>query len=58
MEKYGVHTERDQKACRICGRDVVTEGAVLRCPVHGSEPYEKTSTTGVEPVGTGEDQGK
>lgn len=49
MEKYGVDTRRDgdekeaadDKKCPSCGAVVETHGDVKKCPVHGSEPFEK-----------------
>lgn len=48
MEKYGVDTKNneekraaDDKKCPECGADVELFGIVKKCPVHGSEPFEK-----------------
>lgn len=50
MEKFGVdenvdQTELEKQAnagCPECGRkDLQKHGAVLMCPVHGSEPFER-----------------
>lgn len=54
MEKYGVETPKRADTCPRCGAPLERHGAVLLCPTHGSEPFEKTSTTGVESVGTGD----
>lgn len=48
MEKYGVHTPKpDGKTagtvpttCPVCGKTVIIDGAVVRCPTHGSAPFE------------------
>lgn len=51
MEKYGVdesvedQEDLEKKAadgCPECGREVQRHGGLLMCPVHGSEPFEKT----------------
>lgn len=54
MEKYGVETSQGAPRCPRCGAPAERHGAVFLCPTHGSEPFEKTSTHGVESVGTGE----
>lgn len=55
MNKYGVHTDKEEKtaavdagehrsaeiSCPLCGRRVRREGSVLLCTVHGSKPFEK-----------------
>lgn len=50
MEKYGVDTSvEDQEAlekkanagCPECGQKLARQGAVLLCPTHGTEPFEK-----------------
>lgn len=51
MEKFGVdesthhnQEELEKKAaegCPVCGRKVIVSGSVIRCPVHGTEPFEK-----------------
>lgn len=49
MEKYGVETKdaSEKKAsasaagCPVCGAEVERHGDVTKCPVHGSEPFEK-----------------
>jgi len=50
MDKLGVDTPEQDKngqklaassdTCPICGRRVERNGRVVRCPVHGSEPFE------------------
>ena len=56
MEKFGVRTEKTATKCPECGAATTREGAVLLCPVHGSEPFETpTSTHGVDSVGFGEE---
>lgn len=49
MEKFGVDESVDQEqlekaaaeGCPECGAKVEKHGKVLRCPVHGTEPFEK-----------------
>lgn len=50
MEKYGVDESADQdklekqasNGCPVCGRtDLKRHGAVLMCPEHGTEPFER-----------------
>lgn len=40
MDKYGVVTD-EEVVCPLCGREVTRDGSVVRCPVHGSKPFEK-----------------
>lgn len=39
MDKFGVVTD-EAVTCPICGTDVLRDGQVIRCPVHGSKPFE------------------
>lgn len=55
MEKYGVDTIKVPVSCPLCGKVPERDGAVLRCPTHGSKPFEMTSTHGVESMGSGEE---
>lgn len=57
MDKYGAHTPERADTCPECGQTVQRNGAVQRCPTHGTKPFE-TSTSGVDSVGTGEDTTK
>ena len=49
MEKYGVEeTSDDTKTATTpvcpkpgCGRDTEKHGDIRKCPVHGTEPFEK-----------------
>jgi len=49
MEKFGVDESVNQVAmekaaaqgCPECGAKVIKDGNVMRCPVHGTEPFEK-----------------
>lgn len=49
MEKFGVDESVDGQAlekaaaegCPICGEKVIKTGNVIRCPRHGTEPFEK-----------------
>lgn len=49
MDKYGVDENTNSESlekqaadgCPVCGRkDLLRNGNVLLCPVHGSEPFE------------------
>jgi uncharacterized Zn finger protein (UPF0148 family) len=48
MEKYGVDESgsRDEnekqaaKGCPQCGQPLEKHGSVMKCPVHGTEPFE------------------
>jgi hypothetical protein len=48
MEKLGVDESVDQSAlekkaaqgCPQCGRELEKLGSVVKCPVHGTEPFE------------------
>lgn len=45
MKKLGVETQTPKTAskkttCPKCGRDVQKSGAVVKCPTHGTEPFE------------------
>jgi len=50
MEKLGVVEGADQeqlekkaaKGCPECGRPLVKLGQLLKCPTHGTEPFEET----------------
>ena len=52
MEKYGVDETTPvrgedleklaAKGCPSCGREVIRHGSVLMCPVHGTEPFERS----------------
>lgn len=54
MEKYGVETPDHARRCPRCGETPLRQGAVLLCPIHGSEPFEKASTRGVESTEPGD----
>lgn len=49
MEKIGVNEGVDQeqleklaaKGCPVCGQPVTKVGNLLRCPTHGTEPFER-----------------
>lgn len=49
MEKFGVDEGVDTKAmekaatkgCPECGAKVIRDGNTVRCPVHGTEPFEQ-----------------
>lgn len=49
MDKFGVDTTVDTRAmekaaaegCPECGAKVTKDGNVMRCPVHGTAPFEK-----------------
>jgi len=48
MEKYGVEeTPRDEKIASTgcpksgCDKEIEKHGDVRKCPVHGTEPFEK-----------------
>lgn len=47
MDKYGVDTAKEDKTadidskCPECGKPVEVDGEVLRCPDHGTKPFEK-----------------
>lgn len=50
MDKFAVVTDDNQQPgektasdlrCPICGSKVDTSGNVPRCPIHGTEPFEK-----------------
>ncbi len=51
MEKYGVETHEPEQTktgaptdlCRVCGQKAIRAGAVLSCPVHGTQPFEASS---------------
>lgn len=54
MEKLGVETDSEKTAsegrtCPKCGQDVIRRGAVVKCPTHGTKPFEH------ERAQTGED---
>ncbi len=48
MDKFGVDETVDQRAmekaatqgCPECGAKVIRDGNIVRCPVHGTEPFE------------------
>lgn len=48
MEKYGVSTPKPggktasgaPPTCPLCGKAAILDGAVVRCPTHGSAPFE------------------
>jgi len=50
MEKYGVNvnqpvgrvkTASEKITCPICGTEVEQHGSVLKCPKHGTRPFER-----------------
>lgn len=49
MDKFGVDQSIDQAAmekaatqgCPECGAKVTRDGSIMRCPVHGTEPFEQ-----------------
>jgi uncharacterized Zn finger protein (UPF0148 family) len=47
MEKLGVdegdrnNTKQASKGCPQCGQELEKHGSVLKCPVHGTEPFEE-----------------
>ena len=49
MEKFGVDETIDQESleklaafgCPMCGAKLEKLGSILRCPQHGTEPFEK-----------------
>jgi len=51
MYKYAVDQDVDQEAfekaasdgCPECGAKVIRSGNILRCPTHGTAPWEKSS---------------
>lgn len=51
MEKYGVDEDGADlekaaaEGCPLCGRPAERHGALLICPTHGSEPFEKNRKT-------------
>ena len=48
MEKYGVSTPQPSGktasgkplVCPQCGKAAIQDGSVVRCPTHGSAPFE------------------
>jgi len=49
MEKYAVETSKIKTAsavtqCSICGKVAENHGSVNKCPVHGTEAFEKNET--------------
>jgi uncharacterized Zn finger protein (UPF0148 family) len=48
MEKYAVREDVNQEhlekiasqGCPKCGKSLEKHGRVLRCPIHGTEPFE------------------
>jgi len=63
MEKYGVDTGESSKlasdgqTCPRCGGAVSHHGAVLLCPLCGSEPFEPPSAGRVAIPGNSTDSG-
>ncbi len=52
MDKYGVDTTETADNCPLCGKKVLRSGTVLRCPTHGSAPFEElTRTHGMDTEG-------
>jgi len=48
MDKYGVETDPEKiktadkdERCPTCGRELEKDSPVKKCPVHGTEPFEK-----------------
>lgn len=50
MTKYGVdegHPEQEElekmaaEGCPLCGKKPIRQGAILLCPSHGTEPFER-----------------
>jgi uncharacterized Zn finger protein (UPF0148 family) len=39
MDKFGVVTVPASK-CPLCGSPVKQDGTTIRCPIHGTEPFE------------------
>jgi hypothetical protein len=57
MEKYGVEENKrkekkdkeasaEEEKCPACNTEVETHGKTRKCPVHGTEPFEKENTEG------------
>lgn len=49
MEKLGVEVDDEKtktssktKGCPVCGRELVADSSVPKCPEHGTKPFEKT----------------
>lgn len=54
MDKYGVVTDKEKNAekgkvnlgiCPWCGAELERRTGVPKCPVHGTEPFEKPKDT-------------
>lgn len=54
MNKYGVHEDAEhvkqatemERKCPYCGAKLLSEGPILLCPTHGSQPFEANDTDG------------